>query len=113
MKLEIFTVHDSKADAFLQPFFMHNGAMALRAFTTLINTPDHDFANNPGDYTLFRLGMFDNSTGKIKPTTASAIANGITLRKHIIAADQPDLFGTEAKGLAKENGANQSYGGTD
>ncbi len=56
---KIFTVYDSKAEAHLPPFFSPATGLALRAFETAANTPDHDFNKYPGDYTLFELGFFD------------------------------------------------------
>lgn len=66
MKLEIFSVYDTKAHAYLPPFFLHNIEMAKRTFQNCANSTEHTFGTNPEDYCLFHLGSFDDNTGKIK-----------------------------------------------
>lgn len=65
MKLEMFTIRDIKADAFLQPFFTPNKAMALRAFGNAINDPKTQFNANPEDYSLYHIGAFDEAVGRV------------------------------------------------
>jgi hypothetical protein len=65
MKLSIYSVFDSKAQAYIPPFFLQNDAVAVRAFTFSANNPEHDFGRFPVDYTLFKLGEFDDSTGEV------------------------------------------------
>lgn len=61
----IFTVYDSKAAAYLQPFFFNMDAEAIRAITELVQTDGHSFNLHTSDYTLFKLGTYDEQTGKI------------------------------------------------
>lgn len=65
MVLEIFSVYDSKAGAFLQPFFAQSKGSALRSFQDAACTQDHLFCKHASDFTLFHLGEFDDSTGRI------------------------------------------------
>lgn len=65
MKLGIYSVYDAAAEAFLRPFFAPNDKLAIRAFADTVADPTHDFARHHADYTLFRLGEFDQSSGKI------------------------------------------------
>lgn len=60
---KIFTVYDSKAQAFLQPFFAEATGLALRMFESAANDPEHDMSKWAADYTLFEVGTFDESTG--------------------------------------------------
>ena len=67
----IFTVFDSKAAAYLQPFYAHTKGVAIRQFSDAINgDPNHNFARHPEDFTLFDLGEYDDNTAKffILPT---------------------------------------------
>lgn len=61
MILKVFTVYDSKAEAYLPPFMMHTKAQAIRAFCDTVNSPDSVFAKHPEDYTLFEIASFDDS----------------------------------------------------
>lgn len=65
MKLEVFSVYDSKAQAYLPPFFLPKPAMAIRIFTECVNSPEHQFGKHPADYTLFHVGSFDDTDGDI------------------------------------------------
>lgn len=65
MMTEMFTVFDSAADAFLEPFFAPTVEVAIRMFRTLVNREDHQFHVYPEDYTLFHIGTFDGSRGLV------------------------------------------------
>lgn len=63
--LKIFCVFDSKADAFLSPFFMPNKGMAIRGMASVCADPTHDFNIHGGDFTLFEIGEYDTKSGRI------------------------------------------------
>jgi len=63
--MEIFTVYDSKAEAYLQPFFLKTKAMAIREITDAANNPEHQFGKYPEDYVLFHIGSYNEDTGWI------------------------------------------------
>jgi len=62
----IFSVHDSKAQAYLPPFYMRTKGEALRAFETTVKDTNTQFNKYPSDYTLVELGSFDEATGVIE-----------------------------------------------
>jgi hypothetical protein len=62
MIYKIFSVYDSAAEAYLQPFFMPTKGEALRGFSEVVNDKNHQFGRHPDDYTLFELGEYDNTT---------------------------------------------------
>lgn len=63
--MKIFTVHDSKAEAYLPPFYMKTRGEALRAFETTVKDTNSQFNKYPHDYTLVELGEFDEQTASI------------------------------------------------
>lgn len=66
MKLQIFSVRDAKAEAFMRPFFAPNRGVGVRLFSDAINqNPEEPFARHPEDYTLFHVGEFDELTGAV------------------------------------------------
>lgn len=81
MLLSIFTIYDEKAKAYLAPFFLPTTGMAVRTFTDMINNPECAFYKHPEDYTIFKIGTFDDSLGlllvELKPTS---LHNGVTLK---------------------------------
>ena len=58
-----FSIFDSKASAYLPPFYMQTKAEAIRAIGDCVDDKEHRFAKHPEDYTLFYLGEFDDNKG--------------------------------------------------
>lgn len=61
--LKVYSVFDSKAQAFLQPFHALNAAVASRMIADAVRQPDHMFRTHAADFTLMELGDFDDLTG--------------------------------------------------
>lgn len=81
MILNMFTVYDEKANAFLTPFFMHNTDMAIREFQNCINDPSHAFGRNPQDYTLYKISEFDDETAALDQIpTKQMLGNGVEFK---------------------------------
>jgi len=65
MIIKIYCLYDSKAQFYHAPFFLLNDELAVRGFAQAANDSETFLGKNPGDYTLFSLGEFDDSTGSI------------------------------------------------
>lgn len=65
MKMIAFTVFDSAAMRYLEPFWAPTVEVALRMFRQIVNTPEHQFNRFPEDYSLFAIGEFDQETGRV------------------------------------------------
>lgn len=65
MRNKLCSVFDSKAEAFLPPFYTQTTATAIRQFEAAVNEFGHEFQKFAGDYTLFELAEFEPNTGKI------------------------------------------------
>lgn len=63
MILNVYSVYDSAAECYMQPFFLQSKGQAIRSFTDAVNDPSHGFSKYPDDYTLFELGSYDDSKG--------------------------------------------------
>lgn len=70
MQYRIYSVYDSKAEAFMQPFFMATNGQAIRAFTQEAENKESMIGKYPMDYTLFELGVFHDANAKIELLTA-------------------------------------------
>lgn len=70
MNRGIFSVYDSKTEAYLDPFFAPTVASALRSFTSVVNREGHPFNQHPADYTLFKIGEWDAEHATLTPTDA-------------------------------------------
>lgn len=65
MTQKLFTVHDSKAEAYLPPFMARTNGEATRMFEASCKNEKSQFFSNPSDFTLVQLGEFDERTGLI------------------------------------------------
>lgn len=70
MILNLYAIYDTKAAAYVSPFFEVNNAVAMRRFEDLVNDPRSPIAKHSEDYILFGIGQFDDSTGVIAPLPA-------------------------------------------
>ena len=62
MKNKIFSIYDTVAGAYMAPWLCPTIGMALRNFEDLLSQ-DNAVSKHPGDYVLFQVGEFDDSTG--------------------------------------------------
>lgn len=64
--MKIYSVYDSKVEAYLRPFFCRSKGEALRSFIDAVSDAQSPFFKYPGDFTLFEIGEFDDLSGRIK-----------------------------------------------
>ena len=76
MKNNIYTILDEKAKAYTTPFFLPNDAVAIRAFTNMVNDDSSDFGRNPHDFTMYKIAEFDVLEGKINTQNKELIKTG-------------------------------------
>lgn len=63
MTYDVFAVRDKAIDAFMQPFFARNAGEAMRMFADACNDEKGVFNRHAADYTLFRIGTWDDTSG--------------------------------------------------
>lgn len=92
---QMFSIHDSKAAAYLPPFIIHRNEMAIRLFSDMVNNPDHQFSKNPADYTLFLIGEYNDEKGAVTEGLNLSLGNGLEFVRQIeieLEQDQQRLF---------------------
>jgi len=67
---QMFSVFDSKAAAYLEPFFAPTRGVAMRSFQAACQDHGHNFHKYAEDYTLFHLGEFDEFSGEVRSLNA-------------------------------------------
>lgn len=68
MALKVYSVHDAKAGCFNRPLFQRSDGEALRAFVDEAGrTGESLVAQHPEDFSLFRIGEFEELTGVLTP----------------------------------------------
>ena len=74
MKKPIFTVFDNVAKQYMAPIFAEaTDGVAIRNIQTTMENQEHMFAKHPQDYTLVRMGTFDEETGVIDQSSKSDV----------------------------------------
>lgn len=91
MKLLAFSVFDTKTDAFARPFFCKSIGEAMRSWESISNDPQSEICKFPADFTLFQVGEFDETTGKLTPLDAAKNL-GTALQAKARPADQLPMF---------------------
>ena len=82
----VYSIYDSKAEAYLRPFFVPTKGLALRSVGDEVNNPSSNLHKYAQDYTLFEIGEYDDSTGII--TMHKTHINLGMLHELIIKSDQ-------------------------
>ncbi len=67
MKLNLYTIYDTAAVYYKNPFALQTDEQAKREFGDIFDG-DNPIATHPEHYYLVKLGSFDNSNGDIKQT---------------------------------------------
>ena len=70
MIIQLFTVYDAVAQAWLEPFHAPTVEFALRQFRSSVETEGHMFHKYPHDYVLYHVGSFDQKTGTVSGSDA-------------------------------------------
>lgn len=83
MTLMVFSVYDSKAEAYLRPFFAETRGLAIRSFRDAANDGDASISKHAADYTLFRVGVFDPVTGVLEACTPESLGNALTFKEKV------------------------------
>ena len=80
-----FSIYDTKAQNYHVPYFLKNEAIAIRQFGDMVNDPDTTINKHPEDYTLFKLGSWDDQNSKFtQEKTPKALGTGVEFKLDII-----------------------------
>lgn len=97
--MKLYSVYDSKAEAYLPIFESATHATAIRSFETAVKQDGTPFNLYPGDYTLFCVGSKDELTGVVSPEEPSHINLGMA-QQYTAAQESLNLvepFGAHAE----------------
>lgn len=85
MKLYICAVRDAKSETFGRPFFAPTLGLATRSFDDETNKehPDNLMFYHPGDFALWTMGYFDDSTGEFSTTPPKLMITAAEVKKNL------------------------------
>lgn len=69
MILNAYTLYDRKALQYHTPFFATADGSAVRSVQDLVADPNTTVGRHPGDYVLYRVGGYDDSSGSLLPAS--------------------------------------------
>lgn len=82
MITKLFSVYDSKVEAYMQPQFYRSKGEALRAYESAVNSKDTQFNTHPEDFTLFYIGEYDDQTATLtQPKTPESLGVALEYKK--------------------------------
>lgn len=77
MKLKIYSIYDRGTEAYMRPWYAQADNAAIRAFIDTGLDATHEIARHPEDYTLMRIGVFDDNSGEITPEIPKKLLTGL------------------------------------
>ena len=89
MKIKMYSFYDTAAQAYTQPFFMHNDGLAMRAFQDNVNsTEENNMSLHPEQFKLFQIAEWDDQKATITaPETGSKL---VAVGHELINSPKPD-----------------------
>ena len=77
MIINAYTIFDTASGAYMRPFFLLSDSQATRSFTDIATDAEHEVGKHPEDYSLVRIGTFNDSKGQFAIEDVSVLATGL------------------------------------
>ncbi len=104
MKVQLYAVFDMASGTYEKPFFSTADDLVRREFQNVATAADTPIGKHPKDYSLWRLGNFDDNTGLLKNETNECLCTALEI------ISQSQRINTDKQlDLVKDI---ESYGGT-
>lgn len=100
MLLKAVSVYDSKAQVYFTPFFVNAVGAAIRSFGDEANKSDGPIGKHPGDYQLYEIGSYDDTTGTLKACVPMRLL-GTALEFVTVKSDFKPLMEVASNGQEK------------
>ncbi len=65
MKIQLYAIFDTCSGLYERPHFSQSDDVVRRDFQDICTAADNPISKHPEHYSLYRLAIFDNTTGKI------------------------------------------------
>lgn len=79
MKMNIYTIYDVASGAHLRPLFCQADGEAMRVFSDHALDAENPIGKHPEDYTLIRIGHWDDNTAEIFPEKHTKLLTGLAV----------------------------------
>jgi len=91
MKLNAYTIYDVASGVYMRPFFSQADGQAVRGFKDIACDADHEIGKHPEDYTLYRIGAFNDTTGKMEGEELEKLATALEMVSNSRQVNQDNI----------------------
>ncbi len=77
MKLNAYTIYDVASGTYMRPYFSTADGEAMRGFKDIATDATHSVGKHPEDYTLYRVGSFNDTTGQMAGEELEKLTTGL------------------------------------
>lgn len=74
MKMKFYAIFDDATAAYMRPFLMQSDGQAMRMFLDECKKSDSPIAAHPEDYSLFRVGSWNDQDAGIEAQNPTCLA---------------------------------------
>ena len=99
MKMKAYSVFDSKAEVYSQPFFQLNDAVAQRIIANAANSEGHNYNLNPEDFELWCIGEYNDEDGMMTPSKTKILDVATLIKQGNLPLDNNPSNGIQAPKL--------------
>lgn len=78
----MYSIRDSKT-GFMAPIAENNDAVATRNFSNAVGQPNSVLGSHPGDFDLYKVGLFDSDSGIMTELSAPEFVVSATSLKEV------------------------------
>lgn len=79
MKTNLYSIFDTASGTYGKTIFAEADGIVMREFQNMCIDAEHPIGQHPEDYSLHRLGNFNNTTGLLTNEENECLANGIEM----------------------------------
>lgn len=76
MKVNLYAIYDRASGIYDGPVPGHSDGQMIRKFSDLACSAEHEIGKHPDDYTLFRVGNWNDGTGELNDIPSEKLING-------------------------------------
>lgn len=95
MKHNMYAIFDQASGLYSQPSYEQSDETAKRSFGNIAQDAEHPIGKHPKDYTLFRVGLFDDRTGRMNDEVNESLCTAL----ESLAGSKNPLPKSQALGL--------------
>lgn len=81
MKVNVYSILDSKTGIYSHPMFLQSDGAMMRAWVDHVNDPRNAISQHPEDYILFKIGQFDDERASFEQHPPQSMGLAIEVKR--------------------------------